>query len=240
MDRAADTRRRALELPDVALARELPAGDDVRVYSASLDLSPEVDRELRALLTDDERTRAAGYPDSARAVRFARGRGLLRHLLGETLGRPASALRFENNRDGKPALAGAEAASGLQFNLSHAPRLVLLAISTGRRVGADVAWTGGSTRLDGVVARFFSPPERDTYAAALPAHRRQLFTRIWVRKEAYLKGRGEGISEWIHTTDFTGDSVAPGRGDQEAWELRDVAGLPEGYVGSIALERERR
>ena len=229
--------RGALILLDVALARELAAGDGVRAFSASLDLSPEVDLEVRALLSDDERARAASFPDSARAMRFARGRGVLRHLLGEVLGAPPRTLRFAYNRDGKPVLAGTQADAGLEFNLSHARGLVLVAFAVGRRVGADVAWTAATAPLDRVVARFFSPAERATYAAAPSQARRRVFSRIWVRKEAYLKGRGEGISEWIHTTDFTGDAVAATGGDQDGWDVRDVAGLPAEYVGSVALER---
>ncbi len=229
-------------------ARELTVDEHVRVWLVRLD-DPDAHDALAGVLSDDERARARAYPGETRARRFVRARGALRLLLGHLLHRPPAGLSFAYGRDGKPVLA-ADSTDGsveLHFNVSHARDLALIACAERRRIGVDLAWVDGEARLDAVAARFFSPPERAVYEAALPDARRAAFSRIWVRKEAYLKGRGDGISERIYETDFS-DAVANRAGvasaashatarDQDGWRYFDVAGLPSGYVASIALER---
>ncbi len=226
-------------------ARELAVDERVRVWLVRLD-DPSAHDALEGVLSDDERARATAYPGATRARRFIRARGSLRLLLGHLLHRPPAKLVFAYGRDGKPALA-ADPAGGavpLHFNVSHARDLALMGFAERRRIGVDLAWVDGEARHDAVASRFFSHPERAVYAAAAPEWRRTVFSRIWVRKEAYLKGRGEGISERIYETDFS-DAVSGEAGatspaeprDHHRWHFFDVAGLPAGYVASIALER---
>ncbi len=233
------------------LATEIDGGGNVHVWCARLDLSPEAGEGLHALLSPDERLRAAAYPSAVQGTRFASTRGILRQLLEQVTGVPGRAIQFAYNRDGKPSLAGDLAALGVEFNVSHTRDLAVVAVTRGREVGIDIASTGGVAPIDNLVARFFSPEERVAVAkvAADGERQRELFTRIWVRKEAYLKGRGEGISQWVHLTDFshsadhsatdcsaTSTPSRPDR-DQDAWDVRDLRGLPTGYVGSVALAR---
>ena len=240
-------------------ARELDAGKGVRLWLVRLDDDATHD-ELLSLLSSDERERAASYPGTTRARRFVRGRGALRVVLGEMAGVPPADLRFAYGHDGKPSLAEASgaAASALHFNVSHARDLALIVVAHGRRVGVDIAWARGEMRLGPVVERFFSSPERTAFDAVAEGEgegegeggrkRRDVFTRIWVRKEAYLKGRGEGISERIYDTDFSVLAATEGdrafRGacncgmrDQDQWRVLDVDGLPDGFMASVALER---
>ncbi len=225
--------------PASPLIRELAAGDGVRVWCADLDALAAQQEALESASPEDERQRAGTLPDALRRTRFVRARGVLRQRLADFVGAEAAARPFAYGADGKPALDGAPAP--VHFNLSHARGVALVAIAFGRRVGVDLAATGGAIPLDKVIARFFSPPERSAVEAVPDAERRALFARIWVRKEAYLKGRGEGISEWIYTTDFSpasaGSAGREASRDQARWDVRDLPGLPDGYVGSVALER---
>lgn len=229
-------------------ARELAVDQRVRVWLVRLDDHSTHD-VLEGILSDDERVRAAAYPGATRARRFIRARGSLRFLLGHLLHRPPAELVFEYGRDGKPSLA-ADPAGGsapVHFNVSHARDLALMGFAERRRIGVDLAWAEGEARQDAVANRFFSLPERAAYASASPDERRTVFSRIWVRKEAYLKGRGEGISERIYETDFSGPLDAEGRVagasggiDQASWIVRDVRGIDEGFAGAVALERVGR
>lgn len=194
------------------------------------------------MLAPDEVDRATSYPDTARGERFALGRGILRLVLAEACGTHPRDLTFVVGEHGKPALAGAPAFQGVQFNLSHAKRGVVVAVAAGTRVGVDVAWTGGRAPIERVAERFFSPAERVALFEAPATERRERFHRTWTRKEALLKGVGNGITAAIHGTDFSG--VAPGSTDEtilceqggERWRVRDLRGLPDGYVGSVAIE----
>ncbi|MEP7384179.1 MAG: 4'-phosphopantetheinyl transferase superfamily protein [Gemmatimonadota bacterium] len=234
-----------LTVPERMLATEIDGGSGVRVWCARVDLSPEEHGALHALLSPDERMRAATYPGTIRGARFVSARGMLRQLLAHVIGVSAHAIRFAYGVDGKPSLGDDLAASGIEFNLSHARDVAVFAITRGRAVGIDVASTGGVMPIEKLMARFFSAEERAAVADAPPEERREAFSRIWVRKEAYLKGRGEGISQWAYRTDFSDPTgrraLAPPprvERDQDAWDVRDLRGVPPGFVGSVALSRQ--
>lgn len=221
------------------LAADGPSG--VRLWWASREEPAGRSAPDLEALSDAERERVALFPDAVRGGRFAFGRVVLRRILGEVLDVPPHALRFSYGPDGRPALIGVSAGRLVSFNLSHARDLVVVAVSETDHVGVDVSWTGGKALLDRVVERFFSPPERAAYVAASPERRRRVFARIWVRKEAWLKGRGVGISEGIFGTDFSApaldDNEEVFRADvvqHDGWSIGDVHGLPPAYVASVA------
>jgi 4'-phosphopantetheinyl transferase len=81
-----------------------------------------------------------------------------------------------------------------RFNLSHSGDWVLIAIDEKRAVGVDVeAIRPNMAAIDdfrGVLA-----PEEQGWLDQLPTtERAQAFARTWVRKEAYVKAIGEGMS----------------------------------------------
>lgn len=228
---------------DPGVLQELEVGAGARVWWTTLDLAPTTRLELTALLSADEVARAASYPDAARGERFAIGRSVLRFVLGEVTGCAGRELEFASGEHGKPSLAGPTAPLGIHFNLSHAKGLIVVATARSRRVGIDAAWVGGTAPIDRVAERFFSPAERAALQQAPAELRRECFHRIWVRKEAFLKGIGAGISARIRETDLSHPAGAvhalegASGSDGERWEVSDVAGLPPGYVASIAIER---
>jgi phosphopantetheinyl transferase len=89
----------------------------------------------------------------------------LREILGRYLGLPASELRFETGRHGKPRLAapGGE----LAFNLSHSSSLALVAVAR-REVGVDVERIRTKRPVD--------------------------FYRRWADREARVKYLGTGLT----------------------------------------------
>ncbi|MBP3720394.1 MAG: 4'-phosphopantetheinyl transferase superfamily protein [Clostridia bacterium] len=78
------------------------------------------------------------------------------------------------------------------FSLSHAGSWAVCAVGPAP-VGCDVERLGrGDERL---VRRFFHPGEREALAREKdPEAWDRLFTRIWTRKESYLKAVGRGLS----------------------------------------------
>lgn len=80
-----------------------------------------------------------------------------------------------------------------RISLSHAGTRALCAVSD-RAVGCDVEEMGrGSPDL---VRRFFHPEEQQALEAEKdPEAWDRLFTRLWTRKESYLKATGRGIQD---------------------------------------------
>ena len=106
---------------------ELPA-DEVHVWRARLDRPQNCIDGLLQVLSTQEREHADRFHFDADRKRAIIGRGLARLLLGHCLDRPADELRIEYNEFGKPALSAVHH-SPLQFNVSHAGDLILVALA---------------------------------------------------------------------------------------------------------------
>ncbi|HEY3221046.1 MAG TPA: hypothetical protein VGJ80_09960 [Gemmatimonadales bacterium] len=167
---------------------------DVECWCVRLDVAPE---PYYATLSADERRRSARFRFDRDRRRFIVARGSLRELLGRRLATPARELRFVYNPFGKPALSP-EFDGRLKFNLSHSADLAVIAIATDREVGVDV--------------EYLRPDEPHT------------FFEEWTQQEAYVKARGEGLSD--------GPVVFA-----EGWSLHTFEPAP-GYIGALAVEAD--
>ncbi|MDI5967039.1 4'-phosphopantetheinyl transferase superfamily protein [Streptomyces sp. SL13] len=158
----------------------------------------------------------------------------LRELLAAYTGVPAAEQRFVSQTcptcggpHGRPAVATEDAP---HFSLSHSGELVLIAFA-GTPVGADVEELPTVRTADEIAPRLH-PRERDEIVAvADDDERRTAFARCWTRKEAYLKGTGEGLSGGLGR-DYVGAAEIPGR--PPGWRLADTD-APAGYRAAIAL-----
>ena len=134
------------------------------------------------------------------------GVGLLLVLALEERGVDALRVRTAEGPWGKPCLPDHPE---IQFSLSHSGTWAVCAVS-GAAVGCDVERIGrGTERLAG---RFFHPEEQAALARAGGegdgAWQRE-FTRIWTRKESWLKATGTGIS--VPMAEFSALADGPGR-----------------------------
>jgi 4'-phosphopantetheinyl transferase len=122
--------------------------EEVRVWLVELDGglvegegsdTAEPGPEL-AVLSEDERTRAARFVRARDRRRFARCRAVLREVLGRLLGEPAASLRFRAAAMGKPELDHRpdDPRSQWRFNVSHSSDLALIAVYRGREIGVDI------------------------------------------------------------------------------------------------------
>jgi 4'-phosphopantetheinyl transferase len=215
----------------------------VHVWIASLDAMGASLPDLCAELVPDERTRADRFRTPQLRRRFIVARVLLRRLLTAYAPAHSSALRIGTGSHGKPCLLDAP---DLRFNVSHAQDTAMYAIASGGEVGIDIEATRRDIDITGVARQAFSPRERAMLAALAPDARREAFFRIWTRKEAYVKARGEGLS--YPTRSFTvshdGDDnalVADER-DERAPDRWRVSGLeaPPGFAAALATEGRDR
>lgn len=99
--------------------------------------------------------------------------------------------RIEISPSGKPYVINAE---GVYFNLSHAGKFVLCAVSD-IPVGADIEEIAEAQTVMGIADRFFSMLERD--AIALSPSPAEAFCRLWTLRESYVKMRGTGFDRGL-------------------------------------------
>lgn len=184
------------------------------------------------LLDEEERQRHKSFMRDADRVSYGAAHVGLRRLLGGYLDREPGELTFVRETcptcggpHGRPAVAGERA----HFSLSHSGDLVLFAFA-GTPVGADVEKVPPPGFVDDVSTNLHVR-EQEELAALDAEGRRTAFVRCWSRKEAYLKGTGEGMSGGLDR-DYVGTGPAPAA--LPGWELTDCQVDPA-YGAAIAV-----
>jgi 4'-phosphopantetheinyl transferase len=225
---------------DAAKATHLPAGT-IHLWKKAFDASPEEMERCYEVLSTEERTRAQRFLVEPPRRAFILTRGTLRLLLGKYLDRPASEISFRYTEFGKPLL---NEGNELGFNVSHTDGVALLAFVRGSELGVDVEKIRPVRDLKDLANRFFSPAERgklNTLEADDELH--AAFFRCWTRKEAYIKGKGEGLSLPLHQFDVSLEPGAtqaliatrPDAAEASRWLVRDISFDPS-YAAALAIE----
>jgi 4'-phosphopantetheinyl transferase len=127
--------------------------------------------------SSDEHDRAGRFRDPLSGARWLAARHLVRTLLGEALGVGPAAVEFTPGPHGKPAVPG------IEFNLSHAGAIAVVAVSP-RPVGVDVEVPRRIVNPRGVARRLGLPADTPP----------DVLLRAWTRTEALLKATGDGAS----------------------------------------------
>lgn len=200
---------------------------------------------LYAILSPSELERAGRFRFERDRRRYVVAHAWLRRLLALYTGRDPAGLSFRLGPHGKPSLEGETAREGLSFNMSHSGEVALYALARGRRVGVDVEKVRPDIEHQALAGRFFSPREAQSLRGLPAKARLRAFYACWTRKEAYLKGRGEGLSfsPRLFTVTLRPDEVPSlvevnaDASDASHWSLRDVSSsVPTGYVAAVAVE----
>jgi len=203
--------------PDFAI----PA-NDVHVWRVPALLSPW--QEGLPLISAEEQERAQRFKVDDAARRFVWTRACTRIVLARYLRRDPLALTIATEERGKPHLHD----RALEWSVSHGGELGLIAVSRAP-VGVDVE------RVHAVdpklAARTLSPAERLCFGDAPSS---SAFLRCWTRKEAFLKGTGDGLHRPLR--DVSVLPAGPGLfavAGEPSWRVMDIA--PDGnHVGAIA------
>ncbi|WP_432721088.1 4'-phosphopantetheinyl transferase superfamily protein [Jeongeupia wiesaeckerbachi] len=163
----------------------------VRWWRIDIDAAREPDTAMLAHLAPLECVELRRYQRREDRARFAAVRSTLRLLLSGECGLAPSTVPIRRDRFGRPCLA--EDGAGIDFNVSHAGKYGLIALSRVGRVGVDV-----ELERDFDVAELAelvcSADERSLLASLAEADRSSAFLRLWVQKEAALKAVGVGIA----------------------------------------------
>jgi 4'-phosphopantetheinyl transferase len=189
--------------------------------------TPRFDEHWRHL-DGVERQRAARFRMELDRARFVIARSSLRQLLAKRLGVAARDIEFAVNPFGKPCLRDARVA--LHFNTSHSGDWVLHAIDSAAPIGVDVEAVRAEL-ADIDQFRWVLSPEERAFLDEVPAsHRAHAFAKVWVRKEAYVKALGEGLSRPLPDISIAVDATDRPRllydrnaaGSLARWQFEDV------------------
>jgi 4'-phosphopantetheinyl transferase len=221
---------------------KLPVGY-VHIWRFPLTLAQDEQDDAFSWLARDERERMRNRRDRGERARFLAAHAAMRAILGGYLDVHPKTLQFAFEPHGRPFLTQPMGAERLRFNLSHARGLGLLACAWERQVGVDIEDT--RRRIDPLITahEFFSPIEQEELNGLPQPERVLALFNAWTRKEAYLKGRGAGITRPLSRYSV---SLAPGKPAQlladdtdpdapQGWSLRAL--FPgSGYAAALSVE----
>ncbi|WP_457512632.1 4'-phosphopantetheinyl transferase family protein [Streptomyces sp. TE33382] len=224
-----------LLVPGAALGPVHLPGGACQVWLADANVRPGVVDDLaRQVLDDTEHDRAAELRRPPDRRCYVTAHVALRVLLGAHLGIDAHRVRFRREPcpccgepHGRPAAEDLRVP--LHFSLSHSGDLALLAFADAP-VGVDVQTTGSVEAAD-EIRGVLHPREEAELAACEERVRPDAFARVWVRKEAYLKGLGTGLAR-SPSLDYVG--TGPTAATLPGWRVEDIA-VPLGYAAAAAV-----
>jgi 4'-phosphopantetheinyl transferase len=216
---------------------------EVHLWVAPLDVTPEKSAHFRSLLSRDEQERAGRFHKTKDARRYEAARGSLRSLLGAYLAIEPGRLQFVCDAFGKPHLAGELPLTSVNFSISHSNDWGLFGFVRGHKIGVDLERIRTEIEVEDLAKRYFSPNEFQRLCSLSADQRREAFYCGWTRKEAYLKGRGEGLSYGLDGVEV---SLTPGEpviilgasddpNVSRKWTVQHLSPAP-GYVGAAAVE----
>ncbi|WP_157597489.1 4'-phosphopantetheinyl transferase family protein [Streptacidiphilus rugosus] len=196
-------------------------------------------RQLRWLLDPEEQARIDRCGDDAGRASLLASHVALRLLLGAYLGMAPEQVRTERapcrgcgRPHGRPVLS---ARPPLHFSLSHTAGLALCAFAA-TPVGADVESLASVPGTE--LVPLLHPQEQRAIRALPEAQQERAFLHCFVRKEAYLKGTGDGL--WAELDSFSvglGPAFDDGSTElsvAEHWSFADVP-TPPTHGGAVAL-----
>ena len=215
----------------------------MHVWIASVDAPTLHLDSLAAMLSPDERQRAASFHFEKHQRRYIAAHAALREILSLYLGKSAADVVFTWNGFGKPFLYDAEGKDELSFNLSHSGELALAAFVRARSIGADVEFMRPIRDFERIAADHFTPQECALLEQTPIASREHMFYTFWTRKEAYIKAIGKGLSIPLTSVDTSMPEGVAGRRIERApdapqvasWWLSDLV-VPSGYAGALVVE----
>ena len=210
---------------------------EVHLWALPLDEAPLQQLEPAAFeLAADEQVRAERFRCAQARRAFIQTRMALRRVLGQYLDLPPSAIALSRGAQGKPQLSAGM--GKLHFNVSHSGELALIALAHAQ-VGVDLEWQQADLGWRELLPLCCHPAEQDDFRDVSDATGRAQMLRLLTAKEAYLKGRGEGLSlpltaVCLHANDESWQPRIEAPWDYgQDWWLQPLQ-LPAGYVGCLA------
>lgn len=174
-------------------------GLQVHLWSIPLEMTGREEKICREVLSEDELLRAARYLQNKHRHRFIAGRARQRAILAAYLNCPPHQLTFRYANLGKPSLVEPVCDINMSFNISNSADKALLAISNHPlELGVDIERPRNLSDLVGLARRYFHPREIAALEELSGDEQRQMFFRLWTRKEAYLKAIGTGLTFPLH------------------------------------------
>ncbi|MCK5683598.1 4'-phosphopantetheinyl transferase superfamily protein [bacterium] len=173
----------------------------------------EKEKDIDTFLTSmshGEKERARKYRFKKDKNRYIVARGMLRRILGGFLCVSASNISFTYNHYGRPLLDPKIYNTSLKFNLSYSDDGIIIGITFNRKIGVDIETLDRDVKeLVTISKNFFTENECNNICNTPIKEQNLLFLKYWVRKEAYIKAVGKGLSIPLHSFEILLNAEQP-------------------------------
>lgn len=242
-----DALPRLADLPVIKEGRQpQPGPDEVHIWRHDHDAEVSDARraEMLAVLSPEERERAAQLKDEGRRRQFVTGRALCRRTLSLYAPVRPEDWRFALGGRGKPSIAAPVLSSPLWFSLSHAEGLSVCAVTgAGPALGIDIEQISHGKDALSVAEQFFPEAEVQALRRLSSSRQGEGFVRLWALKESYVKAREISLNEGLSGVAFDLariDHIAvafadPLREQAEAWRFR-LLRLDDALILALAVQ----
>jgi 4'-phosphopantetheinyl transferase len=197
--------------------------DRVHIWRIPLNIRDTARNKLSDLLNNEEIRRANRFHFDKHRFHYIVARGKLRKILALYTEIDPALIEFDYNEYGKPFLR--YPVNGPYFNLSHSRDMAVLAFSSKHEVGIDIEYMELRDTIFKIARRFFSETEVEELMNLPADDQLQGFFNCWTRKEAYIKGKGKGLSIPLASFSVT---LSPGAPVALIHDKKDVS-APSGW-----------
>jgi 4'-phosphopantetheinyl transferase len=206
----------------------------VHVWHCDLDVLQSYAGRQVGVLDEGERARALRLKRPQDRRKFIAAHAAARKLIGLYLRRSPETLRFGRAANGKPQVIRLADDIDLRFNASRTKGQAIFAFAFGREVGIDIETITDQPHWSEAHSAALSLNER-LLLNTLPTEDERLraFIALWVRKEALLKARGDGMAATLSEIDVTRGFLRDTA--QREWRVEDLD-WETGWAAAIAAE----
>lgn len=180
-----------------------PIEGRIDVWFLSLAQDAGTIERARTFLNRDELARADRFIHERDAERNILAHGLMRHLLAEATGQHPENVQFKFGKYKKPFLAGEQ---NVQFNLSDTKDALIIAMTEGEEIGADIETMERKVDHNAIADHYFTEDEKALILNDKIEGKRR-FLELWTKKEAILKATGVGIMDDLKILDTSKEHI---------------------------------
>lgn len=185
------------------------------------------------LLDDFEKDKSNSFLKEEDRNRYILGKISLKKLIAKYLKIDPKDIKFKNLEFNKPVLASH---SNLEFNISHSGSFIILGFTKRVSIGVDIEFMDSKVDLYNLIYNTMSSVEVSSILNS--GNPREIFYKLWTRKESLLKGIGIGLTDRLKDINCCdGKNLVPSDFSSFAssWDIRNFI-MENEYAVSFAYD----
>lgn len=189
------------------------------------------------LLNEEEKKRANNYLQQKDSQRFIIARALLKILASQYLNLSTAELTIQIGVNKKPFIQSVSSIP-LDYNISHSGNWIIMAFGNGP-IGIDAEQIQTSFGFESLLPACFSIEEQKYIQSQ--SNSRELFYRLWTRKESFVKATSRGLDETLpHLICLDGErELSKHFSIGLSWRILSFT-LDHEHVASLSVEDDKK